>query len=302
MELLDAALVPDRSCSASGPTSRSSTTAIASTRTSGAIDDVIRANVGKRPVYLVRYAVRDRGARDARGSSRRSPTRSACSRSTAWSGRGPPADGGGRVSHRSGLGSLGWRHEPEQRGARPRPLLLLPGPQRGGQPRGARGGGAGRAARRSPSGSRSSPSTTARRTRPPAIADRLAAAHPDVVRAVHHPTNLGYGAALRSGFRAARYDLVCFTDGDRQFRVADLGRLTARLAGPDAPGRRRRLPHQAGRPADPDDLRPPLQAGQPRLVRPPGPRRRLRLQALPAGAPSRGSASSRAAPSSRPSS
>jgi glycosyltransferase involved in cell wall biosynthesis len=67
------------------------------------------------------------------------------------------------------------------------------------------------------------------------IADRLAAAHPDVVRVVHHPTNLGYGAALRSGFRAARHELVCFTDGDRQFRVGDLGRLTARLAAPDAP-------------------------------------------------------------------
>ena len=69
----------------------------------------------------------------------------------------------------------------------------------------------------------------------PKIADRLAAANPDLVRVVHHPTNLGYGAALRSGFRAARYELVAFTDGDRQFRVADLGRLTARLTGPDAP-------------------------------------------------------------------
>jgi glycosyltransferase involved in cell wall biosynthesis len=69
----------------------------------------------------------------------------------------------------------------------------------------------------------------------PAIADRLAAASPGVVRAVHHPTNLGYGAALRSGLRAARYDLVCFTDGDRQFRVADLGVLTERLLRPDAP-------------------------------------------------------------------
>ena len=69
----------------------------------------------------------------------------------------------------------------------------------------------------------------------PAIADRLAAEHPGLVRAIHHPTNLGYGAALRSGFRAARYDLVCFTDGDRQFRVADLGRLTARVTAPDAP-------------------------------------------------------------------
>jgi glycosyltransferase involved in cell wall biosynthesis len=68
-----------------------------------------------------------------------------------------------------------------------------------------------------------------------AIADRLAEAHPGLVRVVHHPTNLGYGAALRSGFRAARHDLVCFTDGDRQFRVEDLGRLTARLLAADAP-------------------------------------------------------------------
>jgi glycosyltransferase involved in cell wall biosynthesis len=67
------------------------------------------------------------------------------------------------------------------------------------------------------------------------IADRLAAANPGLVRVVHHVTNLGYGAALRSGFRAARFGLVAFTDGDRQFRVADLGRLTARLAGPDVP-------------------------------------------------------------------
>ena len=69
----------------------------------------------------------------------------------------------------------------------------------------------------------------------PAIADSLAARHPDVVRVVHHPTNLGYGAALRSGFGAARYELICFTDGDRQFKVADIGRLTARLGAPDAP-------------------------------------------------------------------
>lgn len=68
----------------------------------------------------------------------------------------------------------------------------------------------------------------------PAIADRLAEEH-DRVRVVHHPTNLGYGAALRSGFRAARYELVCFIDGDRQFRVADVGRLLERMAAPDAP-------------------------------------------------------------------
>jgi glycosyltransferase involved in cell wall biosynthesis len=69
----------------------------------------------------------------------------------------------------------------------------------------------------------------------PQIADRLVAEHPDTVRVVHHPTNLGYGAALRSGFRASRLALLTFTDGDRQFRVADIGRLLARLAEPDQP-------------------------------------------------------------------
>jgi glycosyltransferase involved in cell wall biosynthesis len=67
------------------------------------------------------------------------------------------------------------------------------------------------------------------------IAQSLADEHPDVVRLVQHPVNLGYGAALRSGFAAARYELIAFTDGDRQFKVEDLGRLIERLAAPDAP-------------------------------------------------------------------
>jgi glycosyltransferase involved in cell wall biosynthesis len=71
------------------------------------------------------------------------------------------------------------------------------------------------------------------------IADELAAQHPGVVRAVHHPVNRGYGAALRSGFGAARHELVAFTDGDRQFRVEDLGRLTSRMGEGDAPGAER---------------------------------------------------------------
>ncbi len=73
------------------------------------------------------------------------------------------------------------------------------------------------------------------RDRTQALADELTAAHPGVVRAVHHPTNLGYGAALRSGFAASRYELVAFTAGDRQFRVEDVGRLTERLAATDHP-------------------------------------------------------------------
>jgi glycosyltransferase involved in cell wall biosynthesis len=73
------------------------------------------------------------------------------------------------------------------------------------------------------------------RDRTPAIADELARKHPGLFRVVHHATNLGYGAALRSGFQAARFELVTFIDGDRQFKVVDVGRLTERLAAADAP-------------------------------------------------------------------
>jgi len=73
------------------------------------------------------------------------------------------------------------------------------------------------------------------RDRTPALADELAGKHPDVFRVVHHPTNLGYGAALRSGFGATRFGLIAFIDGDRQFRVADVARLTERFAAADAP-------------------------------------------------------------------
>jgi glycosyltransferase involved in cell wall biosynthesis len=68
----------------------------------------------------------------------------------------------------------------------------------------------------------------------PQIADRLAADHPQV-RVVHHTVNQGYGAAVRSGLRAARYDLVAFSDGDLQFKVADIGRLLERMARADNP-------------------------------------------------------------------
>jgi glycosyltransferase involved in cell wall biosynthesis len=45
------------------------------------------------------------------------------------------------------------------------------------------------------------------------------------VRLVKHPRNRGYGAALRSGFRAARMDHVFFTDSDLQFDLAELALL-----------------------------------------------------------------------------
>lgn len=58
------------------------------------------------------------------------------------------------------------------------------------------------------------------------IADRLADGDRRI-RAVHHPRNLGYGRALRSGFAAARKEYVFYTDGDGQFDVTELAELLA---------------------------------------------------------------------------
>ena len=60
------------------------------------------------------------------------------------------------------------------------------------------------------------------------VAERLVQRHGGVVRLVRHDVNRGYGGALRSGFAAARYSHLAYTDGDRQFRIADLGRLVER--------------------------------------------------------------------------
>jgi glycosyltransferase involved in cell wall biosynthesis len=56
------------------------------------------------------------------------------------------------------------------------------------------------------------------------IAEVLAASDKRI-RVVHHFTNLGYGAALKSGFAAARFDWVFYTDSDGQFDVEDIDLL-----------------------------------------------------------------------------
>ena len=53
------------------------------------------------------------------------------------------------------------------------------------------------------------------------IADRIASQN-DRVKVVHHPTNLGYGAALKSGFNVATKELVFYTDGDGQFNINEM--------------------------------------------------------------------------------
>jgi glycosyltransferase involved in cell wall biosynthesis len=55
------------------------------------------------------------------------------------------------------------------------------------------------------------------------IADELARKYPDKIISVHHEKNLGYGAALKTGFKySLDYEWICFTDGDNQYDVNEL--------------------------------------------------------------------------------
>jgi glycosyltransferase involved in cell wall biosynthesis len=57
-----------------------------------------------------------------------------------------------------------------------------------------------------------------------AIADELAARHP-ALRVLHHPRNLGYGVAVRTGLAACRHEFVCLTDGDDEYEIEDFRKL-----------------------------------------------------------------------------
>lgn len=49
------------------------------------------------------------------------------------------------------------------------------------------------------------------------------------IRLVNHTKNMGYGAALRSGFRTAKLQLVFYTDSDRQFDIRELDSLMTHI-------------------------------------------------------------------------
>jgi glycosyltransferase involved in cell wall biosynthesis len=62
-----------------------------------------------------------------------------------------------------------------------------------------------------------------------AVLQRLAARHGTQLRIIEHAANRGYGAALRSGFAAARLEFVFYTDGDSQYDVGELPLLIEQI-------------------------------------------------------------------------
>jgi len=49
------------------------------------------------------------------------------------------------------------------------------------------------------------------------------------LRAISHQPNRGYGAALKEGFKNARYDVIVFTDGDGQFDFSEVSRFIEKI-------------------------------------------------------------------------
>jgi glycosyltransferase involved in cell wall biosynthesis len=60
------------------------------------------------------------------------------------------------------------------------------------------------------------------------ILDSLAARLP-FLRVIHHERNLGYGAALITGFKNSRKDVIFYTDGDGQYDVREIHTLLGEL-------------------------------------------------------------------------
>lgn len=60
------------------------------------------------------------------------------------------------------------------------------------------------------------------------IADKLAG-EDKRIRVIHHSPNRGYGGALKSGYEAARYEWIAFTDSDGQFKFSDIDKFIAKF-------------------------------------------------------------------------
>lgn len=56
------------------------------------------------------------------------------------------------------------------------------------------------------------------------VADEMARKYTQV-KVIHHPRNLGYGSALKSGIKNTKYELICMIDGDHEYDISDLRRM-----------------------------------------------------------------------------
>lgn len=56
------------------------------------------------------------------------------------------------------------------------------------------------------------------------IAENLAKKYSQV-RVIHHPLNQGYGGAVKTGYYAAKKELVCLYPGDGQFDIREISQL-----------------------------------------------------------------------------
>lgn len=59
-------------------------------------------------------------------------------------------------------------------------------------------------------------------------AEKLAGENPGI-KVINHPKNLGYGEVLKSGFYNAKYDTVCYTDGDGQFDFGEINKFLEKI-------------------------------------------------------------------------
>lgn len=60
------------------------------------------------------------------------------------------------------------------------------------------------------------------------IAEKIAENNPNII-IVSRNSNRGYGAALKSGFEKAKYDLIVFTDGDGQFDFSQVDKFLKKI-------------------------------------------------------------------------
>lgn len=61
------------------------------------------------------------------------------------------------------------------------------------------------------------------------ICNKLAQEDPRHLKVISHQPNRGYGAALREGFKNAKYTLIVFNDGDGQFDFSEINRFVSKI-------------------------------------------------------------------------